>query len=209
MRGVKSSHVLTDEQRSMVEKNWPLARAYANRTKPHHPHFDDIVSEATRGIAKATESYDPKISKFSTYATYWMWSYVKTYLDRTDSIPVPRRLKHGGKLKQADRDGCGRDAARTMGLKREDPEALGEVCSRSSPSPLDAMIEHEDLVWLDNQIDAMDERSRVVVRRRLEGDSLSAIGRDLGLTKQRVQQIEKQAIEAIREAAAKRKGVTA
>lgn len=71
---------LTEAERSLVEENLNLARAYA----PTSPwvrfarlETDDAVQAAALGLCRAAQRYDPANTKFSTYSRYWMWAAIQ------------------------------------------------------------------------------------------------------------------------------------
>ena len=64
-----TEHVLTNEQKKLVEDNVPLAHFIAHRVNHPHIEYEDAVQLALLGFCKAARLYDPKKSKFTTLAT--------------------------------------------------------------------------------------------------------------------------------------------
>ena len=62
-------HVLTDEQKKLIENNIPLAYFLAKRINHPHIEYEDAVQLALLGFCKAARLYDPEKSKFTTLAS--------------------------------------------------------------------------------------------------------------------------------------------
>src|SRR3990172_2388702 len=78
--------------------------------------------------------------------------------------------------------------------------SLGEmVMDEHSRTPEDEMVEHDNLTHVMRQLDVMDQREATVLRMRFgldnsEPRTLKEIGEQLGLTRERVRQIETEAL---------------
>ena len=73
------------------------------------------------------------------------------------------------------------------------------------PLPEETVFEHVDSMsrsaWLHEALDTLSERERIIIgKRRLREESvtLAELGRDLGISKERVRQIEHKALEKLR-----------
>lgn len=64
-----AAHMLTDEQKKLVEDNIPLAYFLAKRISHPHIEYEDAVQLALLGFCKAARLYDPEKSKFATFAS--------------------------------------------------------------------------------------------------------------------------------------------
>src|SRR3990172_2719526 len=82
----------------------------------------------------------------------------------------------------------------------EDGGSLGEmIIDDHSRTPEDEMVEHDNLTHVMRQLDVMDQREATVLRMRFgldnsEPRTLKEIGEQLGLTRERVRQIETEAL---------------
>lgn len=90
-------------------------------------------------------------------------------------------------------------------VEEEGDTSLGDLIAReTSPGPDEVVLSQEDRDRLDNLLENLDERSADVVRRRyglLDGRQakLSDIGQVWGITAERVRQIERAALNVLRE----------
>lgn len=64
-----TEHVLTNEQKKLIENNIPLAYFLAKRINHPHIEYEDAVQLALLGFCKAARLYDPEKSKFTTLAS--------------------------------------------------------------------------------------------------------------------------------------------
>lgn len=58
----------------------------------------------------------------------------------------------------------------------------------------------DEVLLLRRQLELLPARERNILRRRMRGETLEAIGREVGLSKERVRQVQRLAIEKLREA---------
>ncbi len=191
---------LTDEQRKLAEDNRFLAIHFANNMRAFRNHFDDILSEAFLGLSYAATKYDPSVGPFSTYATYWMRNYVIRYFRTIPTIRVPKYLWGQQKVRKEDQHHHAEQALRVMESKPFGSLALLGISS-THKTPVEIAENRDDLSWLSDQIETLDNRSKYVVYRRLAGETLQAIAVEVGLTRERVRQIELETIAKLREAA--------
>ncbi len=83
--------------------------------------------------------------------------------------------------------------------------SLGEmIMDERAKSPEDELVEHDNLAHVMRQLDTMDQREATVLRLRFglddnEPRTLKAIGETLGLTRERVRQIEAEALGKLSE----------
>jgi RNA polymerase sigma-32 factor len=76
----------------LVNRNQGLIRTIARRLYYNcgHVEFDDLVSEGNLGLIRACDTYDPSLSRFSTYASTWIRCYMIRH--ETESVGKMRIL---------------------------------------------------------------------------------------------------------------------
>jgi RNA polymerase primary sigma factor len=169
--------------------------------------FDDLIGEGHMGLIEAAERFDEcKGVKFITYAIWWIRKSMLTALSRQITVvQIPdyrRRL------------------ARTQGLRHREislSEPVGHETERtvadSLPAPglpsLDELIQRETEVQLGEALGELDERARTVIRCRYglaggTGLTLRETGQELGISRERVRQIEEAAMRRLRRILARR-----
>jgi len=89
----KTKKQLREERNKLVEENMGLAVHFANNYQVSRMEFEDIVQEAYLGLIDAAELFDPERgTKFSTYAG---WHILKRIMDavhnRNEMVRTPRR----------------------------------------------------------------------------------------------------------------------
>ena len=152
------------------------------RMTPNH-NFFELVSDGNISLMKAIEKFDfSRGNKFSTYAT---WAIVKNYA-RT----IPSEYKHQDRF-------------------RTSHEELFEAAEEHRANPAIREAAQEQRVENIRKIlRRLDEREQQIVISRFGLDhsreplTLKEVGAEMGVTKERVRQIEVRALNKLREAAA-------
>jgi RNA polymerase primary sigma factor len=78
----------------LVEHNLKLAASIATEYQHRGMDLEDLISEASIGLHKAAERFDPKYgSKFSTYACYWIkQSVLRSIHKKARTVRLPTHL---------------------------------------------------------------------------------------------------------------------
>jgi RNA polymerase primary sigma factor len=218
-----------DAKRRLIESNLRLVMSITrNYTRADVPLLD-LIQEGNMGLIRAVEKFDYRMGyKLSTYATWWIRQAISRALadqGRTIRLPVHvaeqmrRMLRARRTLTQKlNRDPSNEEIALEAGLS---PERVGELQTPvgDGESLYADLIEDErsdspDTVSaatargseLGEALDKLEPRMRLVVSRRfgLDGEAtqtLDELGSELGITRERVRQIEIKALRELRQSA--------
>jgi RNA polymerase primary sigma factor/RNA polymerase sigma factor len=166
----------------LVRSNLRLVVSIAKRRVAPGDSFFDLVSDGNMSLIRAVEKFDyARGNKFSTYAS---WAIMKNYA-RT----IPDEHKRRERFRAADMD-----MLQTAADQRTDEHQL-------------RMAETDRLQQVGRFLDRLDSREQTIIIRRYgldrghEPQTLKEVGTALGVTKERVRQIEAKALEKLREAA--------
>jgi RNA polymerase primary sigma factor/RNA polymerase sigma factor len=167
----------------LVRANLRLVVSIAKRRVAPGDAFFDLVSDGNMSLMRAVEKFDySRGNKFSTYAS---WAIMKNYA-RT----IPDEHKRRDRFRAADMD------------------LLQSATDRRADEYQQRMAERDRLQQVGRFLDRLDSREQTIIIRRYgldhehEPQTLKEVGSALGVTKERVRQIEAKALEKLREAAA-------
>ncbi|NDC54196.1 MAG: sigma-70 family RNA polymerase sigma factor [Planctomycetia bacterium] len=167
----------------LVRANLRLVVSIAKRRVAPGDGFFDLVSDGNMSLIRAVEKFDySRGNKFSTYAS---WAIMKNYA-RT----IPDEHKRRDRFRAADMD------------------MLQSAADRRADEHQQRLAERDRLQQVGRFLDRLDAREQTIIIRRYgldhehEPQTLKEVGSALGVTKERVRQIEAKALEKLREAAA-------
>jgi len=167
----------------IVRANLRLVVSIAKRRVAPGDSFFALVSDGNMSLIRAVEKFDyARGNKFSTYAS---WAIMKNYA-RT----IPDEHRHRDRFRAADM------------------ELLQSAADRRSDEFQQRMAESDRLLQVGKFLGRLDSREQTIIIRRYgldhqhEPQTLKEVGSALGVTKERVRQIEAKAMEKLREAAA-------
>ncbi len=167
----------------LVQANLRLVVSIAKRHVTPADDFFSLVSDGNMSLIRAVEKFDySRGNKFSTYAT---WAIMKNY---ARSIPEENKQ---------------RDRFRTS------QEEMFQVAEDVRSDQLEREREQGNLEQqISRMLTKLDDREQKIIMRRFgltsdhEPLTLQEVGAEIGVTKERVRQIEARALSKLREAAA-------
>jgi len=168
----------------------------AKRFNRRNESFDDLVQAGVFGLIKAAESYDPSRGCFSTLACCKIRTYIARYLrDCTRIIHIPHHVR-SGVTKPVE---CPGTVVASLDAPIDEFSTLHDRCGDGTPSSEEQIEEAEisRLIWA--HVDKLKEPYREVIHLRYrDGMTLQQIGDRFGRTRERMRQIEEQALAMLR-----------
>lgn len=184
-----------------VEEHLPQVRRLARTFRGLRVSTEDLVAEGVLGLFEAASRFDPAHGvKFSTYASWWILKRMRESLGANASIVrIPRYRRDDGSSRPYIRDVSLEEPARVGGTL-----SLHDVLAESSiPRPDDELVREDGRRRLERLLESLPARHREVLVRRfgLDGrrpEPLAALAAEFGLSRERIHQIEREAIERLR-----------
>jgi RNA polymerase primary sigma factor len=162
----------------IIRSNLRLVVSIAKRHVAPSSNFFELISDGNMSLMRAVEKFDyARGNKFSTYAS---WAIVKNF-----ARSIPEESHH------RDRFVTGHDAMFESAADSRTDEQEMELVQKNLKLTVQGFL------------DKLDPREKHIIQRRFglggkEECTLESLGRELGITKERVRQIESRAQEKIR-----------
>jgi RNA polymerase primary sigma factor/RNA polymerase sigma factor len=170
----------------IIRANLRLVVSIAKRHVGPNMNFFELVSDGNMSLIRAVEKFDfSRGYKFSTYAS---WAIMKNF---ARTIPESSRLRERYKTLPQEMFTDTED-------ERPNPQEMESVQDRRK-SQVQRMLEH------------LDPREQQIILRRfglLQGQeplTLKQVGKELGVTKERIRQLEARALDKLRKVAEEEK----
>lgn len=182
-----------EARQRLIEANLRLVVSIAKKLYQSEIAFPllDLIQAGNEGLIKAVKKFDrSKGLKFSTYATWWIFqSITRTFSDNSRIIKIPEYLKDS--------------------LSTEDFIRLPRTVSMEKPTGEDITIEdtlpdkHHNTNIDEGLLGLLEQRLtkrefKIIKGRFWEEKTLAEIGRNLGVSRERVRQLESTALETLR-----------
>jgi RNA polymerase primary sigma factor len=171
---------------------------------------EDLNQAAMLGLMRAAQSFDPsRGTRFSTYASVWARQFVRRAIEkeaRTIRVPSHVLQSLGRRKREAERGettpeltACEAAALRALGvawLDHDEEQACEPADTKDGPVEAAGVQERNQAIH--DAVGRLPGRLRTIVERRFglgcEVENLREIGARLGLTGERVRQLEAEAL---------------
>jgi RNA polymerase primary sigma factor len=170
-----------------------VAKSYANRGLP----LEDLINEGNIGLINALDHFDPERGcHFITYAIWWIRQAMLKAIHAAEGVPV--------ESSDEAREPVSLDSP---AFDEEGATALADMIpDRGNRGPEQAFLDESLKNEIDNLLGRLPPRELSILRERFGLDgrrpaSLEEIGKRLKMTRERIRQIEKQALRRIRHSA--------
>ena len=214
-------------RRPLIERNLRLVLKAARAFVPGPLPLADLIQEGNMGLLRATESFNGRFGvRFSTYA--WLWirqGILRALENKSRIIRLPVNLTQllrrtgvpGGDGEVPDLDAASRERLDrvltnptvTSGVASLDHQPEGQdslrdlIPDQKNPSPEDPVIRAELRAFIASSLEVLPHRERLVLRLRhgigcSHPHTLGEIGELLGLSAERVRQIQAEAFARLR-----------
>jgi RNA polymerase sigma factor (sigma-70 family) len=138
----------------------------------------EFYADGLLGLVKAKQNFDPNNgAQFLTYATY----VIKSSMARGAALRRGR-----GRMEKEGR-------CRIRQPIESEFDNVQQKCESHTTEVLESIRQKEVMHKVSQAIAALPERLATVIRMRMQGVGLKEIGQHMGLSKQRIEQMEKQA----------------
>ena len=222
---------MTRVKNRFIEHNLKLVVAIAKDYRNLGLSFPDLIQEGNLGLIRAVEKFDHRRGfKFSTYAVWWIrQALVRAIQNHSRTIRLPShvhdRLQRSQRVKaeltgKLGREPTAAELAPALGTDIDSSEAISLESSVAGtekrledfvadPKSLipDAGIDDDRMrQGVGNLIGSLSDREQLILRLRYglggeEEHTLEQIGQSLGLSRERVRQLEARALKKLRETA--------
>lgn len=159
----------------LIQHNLRGVVAIANEVNPRSGiDVDDLIQEGVIGLDKAIDGFQLKRKlRFWTYAIWWVKAYIKRAAQRT----------HDKQFLSLDVTPSGED---------DGQETYKDLIEDPLPDPEEAALSAEDAKIVRESLHLLNPQMKVVAMRRLIDDqpTLDDVGQQLGVSRERVRQLE-------------------
>lgn len=185
-----------EAQKKLVEANLRFVAKIAHKYRGYM-EIEDLIAEGSIGLMRAAEKFNPKTgNKFSTYAVWWIKAYIQKAIRETATgIKFPANKYKEMKQSMWIMDSLDKPLAGEGRQKK----AEDFISDDRILTPEEELWEQQSLEKLNGLLESLPQNERDIIKGRFGFESekplsLEKIGNSMGLSKERVRQIEKKAI---------------
>ncbi|MBN1555839.1 MAG: sigma-70 family RNA polymerase sigma factor [Phycisphaerae bacterium] len=169
-----------EAQSAVTEANLALVVAMARRTRIPNVDFSELISEGNMALLRSIDKFDVRRGfKFSTYACRAILKSFNRLASKTG-----RYVQHFPALFEPDMERSDYDVKKHEMQQEDSVQSLREILIQNRAN----LTETEQIVVMD----------RFAIGSEGKGRTLAQVGRRIGLTNERVRQIQKHALHKLR-----------
>src|SRR5881296_640579 len=226
-----AKRVLKGDRQSLndlIESNLSFVAKVASEYRNLGLPFEDLLNEGNLGLIEAAHRFDHrKGTKFITYAIWWIRKAIlKALSEQSNLVRVPnyqmKKVKEVRDVERSLRRELGRKPKREEicdhlddKVGREKDSSISDyLVDKRSIDPEDELIKYESNNLVQSAMGFLTEQEQIVITHRfgLKNNrvlTLKEIGERMGISRERVRQIEAQAKTRLRKAFARSRAVSA
>lgn len=215
-KSIKDAHKLVTSNLRYVVKIALEFRNYGCR-------LADLIQEGNIGLMMAVKKFNPfKGFRLITYATWWIKSCIQDFILKTKGLvrrgtrDLKRKLFYrnaelpsGPEQDAADSEAFCEDLSLNATMAGNSTTHL-DMLKDEGPGPVEAVAERQASALMKREVkdalESLTEKERIVIENRVmtdEPESLQGLGDKLGLTRERVRQIESAALKKLEKSLAR------
>jgi RNA polymerase primary sigma factor len=201
-----------EARKTLIEANLPLVVSIAKHYRYRGLSDVDLIEEGNVGLIKAVDGYDCSEGyRFSTYATWWIKQAIRRALTNTGRfIRIPAYMAERRHYAPSEKKETSSDTQESPtdepGLAEPNLDSvwtlIDGIADQRSKTPEEELLEVFEKERVDKLMEALDEREVDIIKRRFGLDhsepmTLRAIGKEFHLSRERVRQIEREALHKL------------
>lgn len=171
-----------------------IASEFNTNTRIDHK---DLTQEGVKGLMQAIQRCNPEKGKFSVYIGMWVRKYIRMALNKSHIVSVPKWET----LDESEKASCSGVSIHAKANADSDTE-IGDTLHDDNLNPSEEVERDDEFDALHKAIAKLPEKVQYIVNAHngigMEKRTLEEIASELGVTKQRVSQLELEAFQSIR-----------
>lgn len=230
-RGIAERYFKTksiEDAHTLVTSNLRYVVKIALEFRNYGCRLADLIQEGNIGLMMAVKKFNPfKGFRLITYATWWIKSFIQDFILKTKGLVrhdtrdlkkklfyrSPSELASGEGSADSEHEAVFFDDLSLNAAVAENGATHMELLRDDGPGPVEAVSEKQTTALVKREVThalaCLNEKERMVIENRVmsdEPESLQGLGDRLGLTRERVRQIESQALKKLEKSLARIKG---